>query len=425
MIMLAEVYTPEEDPLAVLARRDRGAISVYARGRDYHDVVKKRLKRLGRLAGGGDRGGDQGLRRHRAGDGEAAGAAAGIGWQGKHTNLLSRELGNWFFLGAIFTDAGAAAGRAGGGSLRVVPGLPRRLPDRGVAGAVPARCAAVHQLPDDRARRAGGRRSCGRCSATGSTAATTAWRPARGTSSRRGRGRRRYGRGRSWRRRGWRTLAALDDAGFRALFSGSPIKRIGRNRFVRNVLYAIGNSGDAGLRPVARGGWRRMPIRWCGTRRPGRWGGSVEALQVGAGERRRAGRRGARGSGGARAAAARRGVAGLGERGAGLEQRLGEVGREARARCSASASAAAGSPCVAERGGEERVGEGVVGLGGEGGVERGARRPASRRRRRRRGRRGAGGRRRRASSAVGRGEGGARRGRAGRRRATGRRRRRG
>ncbi|MEM9762448.1 MAG: tRNA epoxyqueuosine(34) reductase QueG, partial [Pseudomonadota bacterium] len=108
VVMLAEPYTPAEDPLAVLARPDRAAISVYAQGRDYHDVIKKRLKRLGRW-----------LIEAAAGRGEPAeikvfvdtapvmekplAAAAGLGWQGKHTNLVSRQGGSWFFLGAIFT----------------------------------------------------------------------------------------------------------------------------------------------------------------------------------------------------------------------------------------------------------------------------------------------------------------------------------
>ncbi|MEY4872316.1 MAG: hypothetical protein RLZZ563_1646, partial [Pseudomonadota bacterium] len=105
VIMLAEPYTPETDPLAVLSHPDRAAISVYAQGKDYHDLVKRRLKRLGRWLL------DQGPK-------DAAikvfvdtapvmekplAQAAGLGWQGKHTNLLSRDLGNWFFLGAIFT----------------------------------------------------------------------------------------------------------------------------------------------------------------------------------------------------------------------------------------------------------------------------------------------------------------------------------
>ena len=104
VIMLAELYTPDTDPLDALMRKDRGAISVYARNRDYHDVLKKRLKRLGRWL------------LDEAGEGDIKvfvdtapvmekplAAAAGLGWQGKHTNVVSRDLGNWFFLGAIFT----------------------------------------------------------------------------------------------------------------------------------------------------------------------------------------------------------------------------------------------------------------------------------------------------------------------------------
>ncbi|HVH01705.1 MAG TPA: tRNA epoxyqueuosine(34) reductase QueG, partial [Amaricoccus sp.] len=103
VVMLAEVYTPEADPLAVLARRDRGAISVYARGRDYHDIVKRRLKRLGRWLVA-ETGAEIKVFVDTAPVMEKPLAqAAGLGWQGKHTNLVSRELGSWFFLGAIFT----------------------------------------------------------------------------------------------------------------------------------------------------------------------------------------------------------------------------------------------------------------------------------------------------------------------------------
>lgn len=158
VIMLAEPYTPAHDPLEILQHPDRAAISVYAQGRDYHDVVKKRLKRLGRWLV------------------DAAGCeikvfvdtapvmekplaqAAGLGWQGKHTNLLSRELGNWFFLGAIFTTAELPPRCAGGRALRKLHRLPRYLPDRGVSRALPPRCAALHLVPDDRASRPGGPR---------------------------------------------------------------------------------------------------------------------------------------------------------------------------------------------------------------------------------------------------------------------------
>ncbi|MEO1155429.1 MAG: QueG-associated DUF1730 domain-containing protein, partial [Pseudomonadota bacterium] len=99
VIMLAEVYTPEEDPLAALEARDRATISVYARQRDYHDLVKKRLKRLARWLIA-EAGGEVKVFVDTAPVAEKPLAqAAGLGWQGKHTNLLSRELGNWFFLG--------------------------------------------------------------------------------------------------------------------------------------------------------------------------------------------------------------------------------------------------------------------------------------------------------------------------------------
>ena len=173
--------------------------------------------------------------------------AAGLGWQGKHTNLLSRDFGNWVFLGAIFTTRGAAARRAGGGALRLLHALPRHLPDRCLSGAVPAGCAALHLLPDDRASRAGGRGAAARGWATGSTAATIAWRSAPGTSSPSRRGDMRYPRGTTAR-------AAAGGAGARWTMRGSgrgspgsPIKRIGRDRFVRNVCYAIGNSGQPAL----------------------------------------------------------------------------------------------------------------------------------------------------------------------------------
>ncbi|MFY9245801.1 MAG: tRNA epoxyqueuosine(34) reductase QueG, partial [Roseicyclus sp.] len=104
VIMLAEPYTPDDDPLAALERHDRATISVYARNRDYHDLVKKRLKRVGRWLLGQAPGHAIKVFVDTAPVMEKPLAqAAGLGWQGKHTNLLSRDLGNWFFLGAIFT----------------------------------------------------------------------------------------------------------------------------------------------------------------------------------------------------------------------------------------------------------------------------------------------------------------------------------
>ena len=114
IIMLGMSYGPERDPLAALSQRSRGTISVYAQGADYHDVIKSKLKstRFARAGRGARRG--EGLGRHRAGDGEAdRGEGGGIGWQGKHTNLVSRDFGSWLFLGAIFTTAEIDPGRAG------------------------------------------------------------------------------------------------------------------------------------------------------------------------------------------------------------------------------------------------------------------------------------------------------------------------
>ncbi len=250
VVMLAEVYSPDVDPMATLAQRDRATISVYARGADYHDLVKKRLKRVGRWLV------------------DAASAeikvfvdtapvmekplaeAAGIGWQGKHTNLLSRTLGNWFFLGAIFTTADLPTDPPGGEHC----GSCRRCLDACPTDAFPApfqldarRCISYltieHRGPVDEALRTGlGNRiyGCDDCLAVcpwnkfAATAKETRYAAREGTVA-----------------PPLRELAALDEAGFRSKFSGSPIKRIGRDRFVRNVAYAIGNSGDASLRPVA------------------------------------------------------------------------------------------------------------------------------------------------------------------------------
>jgi len=134
VIMLADAYTPSSDPLAILARPRRGAISVYAQGVDYHDTVKKRLKRLGRWLI--DRaGGEIKVFVDTAPVMEKPlAAAAGIGWQGKHTNLVSREGGSWFFLGAIFTTLELAPDAPGGDHC----GTCRRCLDICPTGAFPA-----------------------------------------------------------------------------------------------------------------------------------------------------------------------------------------------------------------------------------------------------------------------------------------------
>ncbi len=249
VVMLAEVYTPPGDPLAVLEQRDRGAISVYAQGRDYHDLVKRRLKRLGRWLLD-EAGGEIKVFVDTAPVMEKPLAqAAGLGWQGKHTNLLSRDLGNWFFLGAIFTTLELPAddpeiSHCGSctACLDICP--TRAFPAPYVLDA--RRCISYltieHKGPVDVELRAlmGNRiYGCDDC------LAVCPWNKFAQVASEGGYAHRIGAPPLA-------ELAGLDDAGFRVRFAGSPVKRIGRNRFVRNVMYAVGNSGDPGLIPVAQ-----------------------------------------------------------------------------------------------------------------------------------------------------------------------------
>ncbi len=151
-IVLGVPYTPESDPLEDLTRREEGVISVYARGRDYHDVIKKRLKALARFVAE-TYGAEVKVFVDTAPLMEKPLAArAGIGWQGKHTNLVSRDFGSWLFLGTVLTDLDLAPDAAGDRSLRLLPLLPRYLPDQSLPRALPARCPALHFLSDDRAQ---------------------------------------------------------------------------------------------------------------------------------------------------------------------------------------------------------------------------------------------------------------------------------
>ena len=247
VIMLAEAYTPEEDPMEIVGRPDRGAISVYARNRDYHDIVKKRLKAVGRWLIEQAPGTEIKVFVDTAPVMEKPlGQAAGLGWQGKHTNLLGRELGSWFFLGAIFTTLELEPDKAEmshcGSCTACLDACP--------TAAFPApyqidarRCISYltieHDGPvDPELRPLLGNRiyGCDDC------LAACPWNKF-AVSARE----LRYAARENLRDPRLADLALLDDAGFRAMFSGSPIKRIGRNRFVRNVLYAIGNSGDIAL----------------------------------------------------------------------------------------------------------------------------------------------------------------------------------
>ncbi len=248
VVMFAEVYTPQGDPLAVLEARDRGAVSVYAQGRDYHDLVKRRLKRVGGWFA------------------EVSGSeikvfvdtapvmekplaqAAGLGWQGKHTNLVGRGLGSWFFLGAMFTTGvlepdAAEVDHCGScrACLDICPTDAFPAPYRLDARRCISYLTIEHRGPVDPQLRAliGNRiYGCDDCLAVcpwnkfAQAATEIGYQPRVGAPE-------------------LADLAGLDDAGFRARFSGSPIKRIGRERFVRNVLYAIGNSDTPALWKVA------------------------------------------------------------------------------------------------------------------------------------------------------------------------------
>ncbi|MEJ2227168.1 MAG: tRNA epoxyqueuosine(34) reductase QueG [Alphaproteobacteria bacterium] len=247
VIMLGMNYGPDSDPLAVLADRGRGGMSVYARGRDYHDVIKGRLKALAGWL-------------HSASGAEVKvfvdtapvmekplAQASGIGWQGKHTNLVSREFGSWLFLGAIFTTA------------MLPPDTPeqshcgtcRRCLDACPTGAFPApyrldarACISYltiehkghipHKFRESIATRIYG---CDDC------LAVCPWnRFAKAARQAK------FAAGAMFNAP-LSTLIRLDDSTFREKLSGSPIKRIGRNRFIRNVLIAVGNSGEVELLP--------------------------------------------------------------------------------------------------------------------------------------------------------------------------------
>ncbi|MDX2264306.1 MAG: tRNA epoxyqueuosine(34) reductase QueG [Hyphomicrobiales bacterium] len=249
VIMLGMNYGPDRNPLEALALRSHGAISVYAKGRDYHDVVKGRLKTLAGWL-------------HARTSAEVKvfvdtapvmekplAQAAGVGWQGKHTNLVSREFGSWLFLGAIFTAA------------EIEPDAPeidhcgscRACLDICPTAAFPApyqldarRCISYltieHKGPiPHEFRRAIGNRiyGCDDC------LAVCPWNKFAEASREA-----KFAAGPWTDAPPLAALLMLDDAAFRAAYAGSPIKRIGRDRFIRNCLIAAGNSGDAALIPA-------------------------------------------------------------------------------------------------------------------------------------------------------------------------------
>jgi epoxyqueuosine reductase len=250
VIMLGLPYTPSVDPLRNADRPELGTISVYALGQDYHDLIKRRLKQLaGWLVAAA--GGDVKVFVDTAPVLEKPLAeAAGLGWQGKHTNLVSRDHGSWLFLGAIYTTLDFG--------LDLAPG-DRKLPTCGSCDACQTACPtdafpAPYRLDARRCisyltienkgpiphafRKAIGNRiyGCDDCLAAcpwnkfAVAARELAFQPRAELVA-----------------PPLADLLALDDAGFRQVFAGSPIKRIGRNRLVRNALIAAGNSGDASL----------------------------------------------------------------------------------------------------------------------------------------------------------------------------------
>lgn len=248
VIALGMSYAPGHDPLALEDQGDRARISVYAQGKDYHDVVKKRLKALARWLVAEEPDAQVKVFVDTAPVMEKPlGEAAGIGWQGKHTNLVSPAHGSWLFLGAIYTTLELAPAD----SHRDQCGSCRACLDACPTDAFPApyridanRCISYltieHKGPVPQEFRAAlGNRiyGCDDCLAVcpwnkfaQSANAMREFLPRAELVAPR-----------------LAELLALDDAGFRALFSGSPIKRIGRGRFVRNCLYAAGNSKDAAL----------------------------------------------------------------------------------------------------------------------------------------------------------------------------------
>ncbi len=250
VIMLGLNYGPDEDPLAILKRKDRAAISAYAKGDDYHELIKSRLKELARWLTA-NAGGEVKVFVDTAAVMEKPLAAkAGLGWQGKHTNLVSRQFGSWLFLGSIFTTLDLAPDPPEKDScgtcqacLDICPTTAFPAPYRLDARRCISYLTIEHRGPIPREfRTAIGNRiyGCDDCLAVCpwnkfAVAGREAKLAARATL----------------RAPKLAELVRLDDAQFRALFAKTSIKRTGRDRFVRNVLIAIGNSGDAALAPEA------------------------------------------------------------------------------------------------------------------------------------------------------------------------------
>lgn len=244
-------YGPDSDPLEALKQTREPAISVYAQNRDYHDVLKKRLKALARAFHAETGAGVKVFVDTAPLMEKPLAERSGLGWQGKHTNLVSRSFGSWLFLGVMLTEADLTPDAPEADHC----GSCRACLDVCPTNAFPApyqldarRCISYltieHKGPVDEALRpALGNRiyGCDDC------LAACPWNKFAAVASEA-----RYIARDDLAAPDLAALATLDDAGFRAKFAGSPIKRIGRARFLRNVAYAIGNSGDARLAKVLR-----------------------------------------------------------------------------------------------------------------------------------------------------------------------------
>ncbi|WEK45365.1 MAG: tRNA epoxyqueuosine(34) reductase QueG [Candidatus Andeanibacterium colombiense] len=258
VIALGMSYAPEVDPLALAGDPEKARISVYAQGRDYHDVLKKGLKTLARWLSA--EAGKLGLEMQLKVFVDTApvmekplGEAAGLGWQGKHTNLVSREHGSWLFLGAIYCTLPFAPDQPHDGHCGTCVACQAACPTDAFPGPYrldARRCISYltieHKgpIPDEFRKPIGNRiYGCDDC------LAVCPWNKFADLAARH----------QSFVPREeliepeLTELLALDDAGFRAKFSGSPIKRIGRDRFVRNCLIAAGNSGNPALVQQVRG----------------------------------------------------------------------------------------------------------------------------------------------------------------------------
>ncbi|MGE4371898.1 MAG: tRNA epoxyqueuosine(34) reductase QueG [Xanthobacter sp.] len=252
VVMLGLNYGPQSDPRAILEQRHKGAISVYARGDDYHEIIKPRLKRIARGLLSAAGGGDVKVFVDTAPLMEKPLAeVGGLGWQGKHTNLVSRDYGSWLFLGAVATTLD----------------LPHGAPEKDRCGSCRACIEACPTAAFPAPYRIDARRCISYLTIELKGAIPREMRPLLGN--------RIYGCDDCLAACPWnkfaqagqemklaarpeneapdlRELARLDDAAFRARFSKSPVKRIGRDRFLRNVLIAMGNSGDRQMRdPVS------------------------------------------------------------------------------------------------------------------------------------------------------------------------------